>query len=125
MLNSNVYFGKGEYAVTSDNIDRLAKTTTDFIETGVWKWQLVDCLGIKKDGSIAARYNQIIAALSNSEDPKCQALVESMLNVNARVADISHPTARGNAKQTGKQISPAVASKLLEHFTEEEIAQLI
>ena len=70
------YFGKGEYAITSKNISKLTKAVRDFSETGKWKWCLVDCLGIKADGSKAKRFDEVITEISTKEG--CEELYIAM-----------------------------------------------
>ena len=56
------YFGKGEYAITSKNAGNLAEAVHQYRNDGGWKWALQDCLGIKIDGTLSPRFDNILAS---------------------------------------------------------------
>ncbi len=65
-----VYFGRGEYAITSDNYQKLATAAQRFSVDGGWKWALQDSLGIKMDGSLGRRFTDILATKEVPEELK-------------------------------------------------------
>ena len=73
-------YGKGEYALTSKNIEKLTTQLVTFNSTREWKWGLVDVLGVKKDGSKAKRFEQVITSLDET-NPAQAALKTAMSNV--------------------------------------------
>lgn len=126
MENGNVIYGKGEYALTMERVPKLTADVMTFTTTGVWKWALVDVLGIRKDGTVATRYDAILKTLDAVGGEKCEGLALAMRSVGNRVAAIVHPTARTAAVvKTEKTISPKLAAKLMEMLSEEELAELV
>jgi len=72
-----IYFGKGEYAITSDNFQKLAAAAQRYSVDGGWKWALQDSLGIKMDGSLGRRFTDILATKEVPEELKqAMALVQ-------------------------------------------------
>jgi len=94
-----IHFGKGEYAVTSKNVERLEKAVNEFTETGVWKWMLVDCLGIKADGTVGKRYDDVVAGIKNV--PACNGLYTALTNYKAPTVEITrtHRATAGSSSQ--------------------------
>jgi len=76
-----IYFGKGEYAITSDNFQKLAAAAQRYSVDGGWKWALQDSLGIKMDGTLGRRFGDILATEKVPEELKT-----SMLLVQPREA---------------------------------------
>jgi hypothetical protein len=79
-----VYFGKGEYAITSANVERLVKHAQDYIEQSIWKWSLQDNLGFQKAGTKTKRFEEAFKALENVSNPSCQILRELMVRLEPK-----------------------------------------
>ena len=77
-----VYFGKGEYAITNDNFAKLTAAVEKYKLDGGWKWALQDCLGIKMDGSLGRRFGDILATENVPEELKM-----AMIEVKPRPAE--------------------------------------
>ena len=84
------YYGTGEYAVTSKNIDRLVEKLDAFNkDITKWQWALVDVLGIKKDRQHTGRFEKVYAAL-NEHDEKQSKLKKLM--AEAQVPESKDPS---------------------------------
>jgi len=79
-----VFYGKGEYAITSANVDRLIRHAQDYIEKSIWKWSIQDNLGFQKKGVKTKRYDEIVAQLAQVDEPQIQILRELMLRLEPK-----------------------------------------
>lgn len=118
-MENQVYFGKGEYAITSANTGKLVAAVKEFTEKGIWKWCLVDCLGIKANGEFTARFAAILAAEGVPAELK-----EAMIKVKERKAPIVRATGRGSRIATEKKREVVEALKEA-GWSEEEIKKVV
>lgn len=121
-------FGKGEYALTPRNLQKLVSNCKDFQAAGhKWVWALQDNLGIKPTGERGDRFHQIQAALKDSKHPDVVALLAAMNDcpVNVIPTRTLRPTAplgpRKGISNTQRDI--AIKAMVTAGVTPEQIAE--
>lgn len=121
-----VYFGKGEYAITSKNVDKLIATVDEF-EKGNWKWAMVDCLGVQlKDGGVVKtkRHTDVIKALESSPIEKCRELSSRLVNLIIPET-ITKATRATSEERKALQDGARETLKGYGDFTEAEIEKMV
>jgi type VI protein secretion system component VasK len=122
---SVVYFGKGEYALTDANADKLAKAVAVYSETGKWQWSLQDCLGIKPDGTVGKRFEEIKATLAKVEDDSLAAnLLDAMNNVVIH-SEVTRTVRVDSAEKQRRREEVAAILSFVEGLSEEEKAKMV
>ena len=132
MENTNstftVHYGKGEYAITSANVDRLTKAVDHFNQTAEWKWNLQDCLGINQDGKLGKRFEEIKKSLATIEEPAIQKLLVAMSAVVAHEAsEIKKVTKVSSTEKAARQteVYDFLTLHGEEFFTAKEIDKMV
>lgn len=123
---NKVYFGRGEYALSNANIDRVSKALATYNESGKWQWACQDVLGVKMDGSIGKRFGEIQAALATQEDdPKAVALLGIMSETAVRAPEtITRTTRVDSAERQARQAAVKEILSTVEGLTEAEVARM-
>ena len=119
-----LYFGKGEYAITSLNIDKFIAACKGYNEQNKWKSYIWDYCGFHFERGQLKRYKDVMAVLSESDDPKAIALVEEMQKLVTKPADTLEIRKRMTAEQKAAKYNETVARLTAAGFSEEEIVKL-
>lgn len=108
-MKNTIVFGKGEYALTTEKLPKLAAKLDAFEKTGVWQWALVDCLGIGVDGNTKPRYSQILNHPSDNAEFNA---FKERLRAYVKPANISHPTKRTATPSASAPAKPTEEQKM-------------
>jgi hypothetical protein len=130
MENTNstftVHYGKGEYAITSANVDRLTKAVDHFNQTAEWKWSLQDCLGINQDGKLGKRFEEIKKSLATIEEPAIQNLLTAMSAVVVHEAsEIKKVTKTSSVERENRRTEVFGILSTTSGLTEKEIEKMV
>ncbi len=126
--NSNfvIHFGKGEYAITNQNIDRLTKAVDHYNQTGEWRWSLQDCLGINQDGKLGKRFEEIKKSLSTVEDSAVQSLILAMsATVVRQPEEIKKSTRPSSVEREKRRTEVFGVLSTVGQFSDKEIERMV
>ena len=121
IAKSEVLFGNGEFSVREDNLQKLLKNLDEFEKSSGWLWSLCDCLGIREDGSLTKRFDEI----QRSSNSKLETLKARMIEVMAAVdkSKIYRLHARRGETKALNEAQVAMKAKLIEAGIEEKAAE--
>lgn len=84
MNNLKVYYGRGEYAITSLNIEKFLKHVAEYNEKNVWKTALCDYLGFDMKKGRLKRFEEIAKALEAESDETGKKLLAAMMTLELK-----------------------------------------
>jgi len=119
-----VFFGKGDYAITSANIDKLISVLDEYNNSGLWKWSISDVLGIKPDGAKGKKYYEIKDALRDIPGQKVFDLIQRMSDfvVNPK----AHRTIRATKEEKeARRAEVAAILNTIEGISEAEKSKML
>jgi len=105
-----VYFGRGEYAITSLNVDKMLKAAKEYNDNDQWKTYIWDYLGFHFEKGQLKRYKDVVEVFEKIDDD--EKIVELLSEMKRFVTKSEAEGLKINRRKTPEQKAAEKAAKI-------------